>query len=42
MKRITLPKGLDSLVHMREEGTIDPAIAEKARATVERMINLKS
>ncbi|MPZ56848.1 MAG: quinolinate synthase NadA [Rhizobiales bacterium] len=42
MKRITLPKILDSLVHMREEVVIDPAIAEKARRSVERMVHLKS
>lgn len=42
MKRITLPKILDSLLHMREEITIDPAVAEKARRSVERMIYLKS
>jgi quinolinate synthase len=42
MKRITLPKILDSLVHMREEVVIDPAIAAKARRAVERMVNLKS
>jgi len=42
MKRITLPKILDSLVHMREEVLIDPMIAEKARRSVERMIHLKS
>ena len=42
MKRITLPKILDSLVHMREEVLIDPMIAEKARRAVERMIHLKS
>ena len=40
MKRITLPKILDSLVFLKEEVTIDPAIAERARASVERMINL--
>ncbi len=40
MKRITLPKILDSLVFLKEEVTVDPAIAERARATVERMINL--
>jgi len=40
MKRITLPKILDSLVFMKEEVTIDPAVAERARAAVERMINL--
>ncbi len=42
MKRITLPKILDSLVHMREEVVIDPMIAAKARRSVERMIHLKS
>jgi quinolinate synthase len=40
MKRITLPKILDSLVFMKEEVTVDPAVAERARAAVERMINL--
>ena len=40
MKRITLPKILDSLLTMREEVTVDPAVAEKARLTVERMVNL--
>ncbi len=42
MKRITLPKILDSLVNMREEVLVDPLIAAKARRSVERMINLKS
>jgi quinolinate synthase len=42
MKRITLPKILDSLVTLREEVTIDPVIAAKARRSVERMINLKN
>ena len=42
MKRITLPKILDSLLYMKEEVTVDPAIAEKARRAVERMIYLKS
>ncbi len=42
MKRITLPKILDSLVFMREEIVIDPVIAERARRSVERMVNLKS
>ena len=42
MKRITLPKILDSLLTLREEVTIDPVIAEKARRSVERMINLKN
>ncbi|MEX0852448.1 MAG: quinolinate synthase NadA [Bauldia sp.] len=42
MKRITLPKILDSLVELKEEVTIDPMIAARARRAVERMINLKS
>src|SRR5882757_5357700 len=42
MKRITLPKILDSLVHMQEEVVVDPLIAGKARRAVERMIHLKS
>jgi quinolinate synthase len=42
MKRITLPKILDSLLTMREEVTVDPAIIDKARRSVERMINLKN
>src|SRR4030088_747038 len=42
MKRITLPKILDSLVYLREEVTVDPVIAEKARRSVQRMINLKN
>src|SRR5882762_4900875 len=42
MKRITLPKILDSLVYMKEEVVIDHAIAERARRSVERMVNLKS
>jgi quinolinate synthase len=42
MKRITLPKILDSLVYMKEEVAIDPAIVEKARRSVERMVNLKN
>jgi len=40
MKRVTLPKILDSLVFMKEEVIIDPAVAERARAAVERMIKL--
>ena len=42
MKRITLPKILDSLLTLGEEVTIDPSIAERARRSVERMINLKN
>lgn len=42
MKRITLPKILDSLVYMRQEVDVDPVVAEKARQAVERMVNLKT
>jgi quinolinate synthase len=41
MKRITLPKILDSLVYLRHEVEIDPAIAARARQAVERMVRLK-
>jgi quinolinate synthase len=41
MKRITLPKILDSLVYMKEEVVVDPAIAAKARRSVQRMIDVK-
>ena len=42
MKRITLPKILDSLLGMTEEVTIDPAIADRARLAVERMVALNA
>ena len=42
MKRITLPNILDSLLFMKEEVTVDPVVAEKARRAVERMIYMKS
>lgn len=42
MKRITLPKILESLVYMKEEVLVDPSVAERARRAVERMINLKN
>lgn len=42
MKRITLPKILDSLLEMKEEVVIDASVAEKARRAVERMVYLKS
>jgi quinolinate synthase len=42
MKRITLPKILDSLVYLREEVEIDPAVADRARRAVERMVQLKN
>jgi quinolinate synthase len=40
MKRITLPKILDSLVYLKEEVTVPLAIAARARESVERMVNL--
>jgi len=40
MKRITLPKILDSLLYIREEVIVDPAIAARARQSVQRMIDL--
>jgi quinolinate synthase len=40
MKRISLPKILDSLLYMREEVTVDPDVAVRARLAVERMVNL--
>jgi quinolinate synthase len=40
MKRITLPKILRSLEHLVEEVTIEPAVAERARRAVERMLEI--
>ena len=40
MKRITLPKIRHSLETMTHEVIVDPAIAERARRTVERMLAL--
>jgi quinolinate synthase len=40
MKRITLPRILDSLLNMHEEVVIDAEIAVRARASVQRMIDL--
>ncbi|RIA55035.1 quinolinate synthase NadA [Dichotomicrobium thermohalophilum] len=40
MKRITLPKILESLENMRDEVHVEEAVAMKAREAVERMINL--
>jgi quinolinate synthase len=42
MRRITLPKILDSLVELKDEVTVDPLVAARARRAVERMVNLKS
>ncbi len=41
MKRITLPKILNSLETMTTEVLVDPAIAVRARAAVERMLAVK-
>jgi quinolinate synthase len=38
MKRITLPKIRRSLETLTHEVTVDPAIADRARRTVERML----
>lgn len=40
MKRITLPKILESLVTMTEEIVVDPQITDRARLAVERMVAL--
>ncbi len=40
MKRITLPKILHSLQTMEYEVTVDPAVAERARRAVERMLEV--
>jgi quinolinate synthase len=40
MKRISLENIYEALRDMRHEVTIDPTVAQKARRTVERMVNL--
>jgi len=40
MKRITLENIYESLLHERHEVTVDPAIAERARLAVQRMVDL--
>ena len=40
MKRISLENIYESLVHLRYEVTVDPAVAERARRAVERMVKL--
>ena len=40
MKRITLENIYAALVHERHEVTIDPAVAERARLAVQRMVDL--
>jgi quinolinate synthase len=42
MKRITLPKILESLVFMKEEVVVEEAVAARARRAVERMVHLRS
>jgi quinolinate synthase len=42
MKRITLPKILDSLIYLKDEVVIPDEIAARAREAVERMINLNN
>ena len=42
MKKITLPKILDSLLYMSDEVTVDAEVAKRARLSVERMINLNN
>jgi quinolinate synthase len=41
MKRITLPKIRQALEQRRHEVTIDPAVAERARLAVERMLAVR-
>ena len=41
MKRITLPKILHALQTMTQEVTVDPAVAARAKAAVERMLQVK-
>jgi quinolinate synthase len=41
MKLITLPKILDSLKSMKHTVEIDPAVADRARKAVQRMLDLK-
>jgi quinolinate synthase len=40
MKRISLENIYESLVYLRHEVTVDPAVAERARRAVERMVKL--
>lgn len=40
MKQITLPKVLEALVYERQKIEIDPTVADKARGSVERMIEM--
>jgi quinolinate synthase len=40
MKKITLGKIVDSLLHLRHEVTVDPEVARRARRSVERMLQV--
>ncbi len=40
MKRITLPKIHQALVHLQHEVLVDPAVAERARVSMERMLEV--
>ena len=40
MKRITLENIYEALLHERHEVTVDPAIADRARLAVQRMVDL--
>jgi len=40
MKRISLPRILDSLLHLEHVVEVDPSVAESARRSVERMLEL--
>jgi quinolinate synthase len=40
MKRISLENIYQALLHDRYEVTVDPAVSERARAAVQRMIDL--
>jgi quinolinate synthase len=42
MKRITLPKILNSLITLEHQVEVDPFVAERARQAVERMLVLGS
>ena len=40
MKKITLGKIVDSLQHLQHEVTVDPEVAQRARRSVERMLEV--
>jgi len=42
MKKITLENILDSLLHLRQEVVIDPALIPRARRAIERMMEYSS